>query len=324
MLDNSAKNAQFDGVLLTKEYTPLSKEEELALANASNNGDELALKKIIIAYTPFSNKIAGKYYRKHGGDVRDYKNQAVIGVIKALKKFDPEKGFRFSTFARAYIKGELNNYVMRNNNMVKNGTTKRQKSMFSSLGRATADLMNKSPDADRYTIDCQLAEIYKVTAKDVSEMRVRMQSDVSLDVNLSGSNNDGEKKFIDTLVDDSIEIEERLNIKSMFQVFNRAVQNLSTKKYGGLSVTDKSVIFYRRIKGKTLEETAILVAGDKKKPVSQERIRQIEVAALQKIMKEVSAITGMRLNDESLFVKYNTKRQTETPKVSRKSLVPAG
>ena len=309
---SSFRSARFDGLEMPTKYKPLEPQKELSLAYAyRDGGDDLAGKKLVLAYTFRAKKMAGVFWKKYGGDFRDYESEANIGLMKALEKFDPDKGFRFGTYATWWIKASLQDYVMRNNSLVRVGTTSDQKKLFFNLRRERAQISTKNPNISEYEVDEIAAKNLGVDVETVQEMRIRMENDYSL--NAPQGDEEGSREWIDGLEDENANnASEAADLESMRGIFAKAVENLKGKKQGGLNDRHIEIIRLRRFEEKTLEDTAEIISVSGEKPLSKERVRQLEVQALERILDEIAVMTGIDV-DKSVL-KTNKRRSAPSSK----------
>ncbi|MGH7793132.1 MAG: RNA polymerase sigma factor RpoH [Thermodesulfobacteriota bacterium] len=253
-------------------YPILSREEEYKLATRyKKKGDLEAARKLISSNLRFVVKIANEY-KNYGLNVMDVIQEGNIGLMQAVKRFDPTKGYRLISYAVWWIRAYIHNYIIGSWSLVKIGTTQAQRKLFYKL-RSTKNKMditeeNLSPEDYK-----NLADELGVSDEAVIEMNQRMGGkDLSLDAELNTS---GEMTHLDFLVDDLsnqedliTRAEEEEKVKSELET---ALESLKER--------ERFIIENRILKDKplTLEELGT------KLNLSRERVRQIEGVALQKI-----------------------------------------
>ncbi len=250
-------------------YPVLTREQELELANRYKGGDDdTAVNDLITSNLRFVIKVA-LGYRNYGIKVMDLVQEGNIGLIKAVEKFDPDKGYRLISYAVWWIKAYIQNHIIRSWSMVKMGTTQAQRKLFYRVG----DL----PEATDFDIHLdnvsKLADRINVTDDEVIDMAARLKArDLSLDELLGDSSRDS---FADTLRDERADQERDLAEKQELQNLKRWVDEAVDK----LNPREKYIV-ERRILS---DEPETLKELGKHFGVTRERARQIERAALQKL-----------------------------------------
>jgi RNA polymerase sigma-32 factor len=256
-----------------RKFPVLSESEERRLALRLYDDQDLeAAQTLIKSNLRFVVKIAGEY-RNYGLKMLDLIQEGNIGLMMAVKKFDPHKGFRLISYAVWWIRAYIQNYIVSAWSLVKIGTTQAQRKLFFKLKQA------KNAIRQMTGLDLDLpatAQALDLSESDVVEMDMRMQGDVSLDAELA--NGDG-MTALDGLADERPnqelllgEFEERQQLKSAVAI---AIEQLNEK--------ERYVIEHRIVADdpKTLQEIAGHFA------ISRERVRQIEEGALKKVKKSL-------------------------------------
>lgn len=264
-----------------KKYPILTASEEYEYATAwSSQHDSDAAEKLITSHLRMVVAVAYEF-KNYGLPVSDLIASGNLGLMQALQKFDPEKGFRFSTYAMFWVKAEMYDLILSNWSMVKIGTSANQKRVFFNLSRAKRALGimngNISPDEVK-----QIAEYLDVNEKDVSRMAQRMGArDVSL--NAPAHKDSDSTDLLSNLEDKTESIEDRLEV---FQA-RKSGMALLKKHLADLPERDKAILIARKMSDpvKTLEQ----LAGEY--GISRERVRQIEERAFAKLQKAVLAET---------------------------------
>jgi RNA polymerase sigma-32 factor len=260
----------------------LTAEEELYYAiRFSEHDDKEAGKKLIQSHLRLVVKTASKF-RKYGLPIADLVAEGNLGLIQALKKFEPHKGFRFSTYAIWWIRAFLQDYVLRSWSMVKIGTTLAQKKLFFNLRKIRRRM--GIGDEETSLIDSHIEQIsseLNVSKKEVYEMNSRLsQSDISLNKKVGFE--EDEREAIEMIADDSpspeqevLDSQEKLQKKALFET---AFEKLNDR--------ERDILLSRQLN----ENSITLEELSQKYQVSRERIRQVEENAIRKIKKEISAI----------------------------------
>lgn len=262
----------------------LTVDEEYQLAKKwREEGDKKAVEKLVASHLRLVAKIASGY-RGYGLPVNDLISEGNIGMMQAMKHFDPEKGFRLSTYASWWIKASIQEYILHSWSLVKMGTTAAQKKLFFNL-RKEKRLFDE--EGDLYLTAPQITAIatrLQVKESEVIEMYQRMTApDRSLNapVNTDG---DGDSEWMDWLHDERDNQEiltvEQDELQKRRQLFSEAIRVLNER--------EQDVIFHRRMKepSDTLEELSV------KMGISRERVRQIEVKAFEKLQKSIRKLVA--------------------------------
>ena len=260
-----------------KKFPMLDAEEEYMLAKSwRDRGNLKAAHKLVTSHLRLVAKIA-MGYRGYGLPVNELISEGNIGLMQAVKKFDPEKGFRLATYAMWWIKAAIQEYVLRSWSLVKMGTTSAQKKLFFNLKKIKNQI---APDQEGDLKNEQVREISKrldVKTEEVVNMNRRMMGH---EKSLNDPIKDGEtNEWQDWLVDDSLDQE---LIVSQKQEYNEK-KDLLKNAIKILSDREREIIEARRLseEPKTLEELS------KKYKISRERIRQIETKAFEKLQKSM-------------------------------------
>ena len=261
-----------------KKFPILTANEEFMLAKRyKEHGDTEAAHKLVTSHLRLVAKIA-MGYRGYGLPVTDLISEGNLGIMQAVKKFEPDKGFRLATYAMWWIRAQIQEYVLHSWSLVKIGTTAAQKKLFFNLKKlkkqlSSIDEGNLSPENVR-----EIANRLDVKEAEVKDMEGRLSaSDQSLNVPM---NKEVDTEWQDMIVDDK-ETPDRI-IEKKDEYLKR--KKLFIKALDILNPREKQIIELRRLsdKPKKLEELS------KKYKISRERVRQIEVKAFEKLQKEVS------------------------------------
>ncbi len=260
-----------------KKFPMLDAEEEYMLAkNWRENGSLQSAHKLVTSHLRLVAKIA-MGYRGYGLPVNELISEGNIGLMQAVKKFDPDKGFRLATYAMWWIKAAIQEYVLRSWSLVKMGTTSAQKKLFFNLKKIKNQI---APEQEGDLRDDQVKEISKrldVGSDEVINMNRRMMGqEKSLNDPIKSGETD---EWQDWLVDDSLDQELLVSQKQEYEDKKELLE--SAMKI--LNDREKEIIIARRLKEnpETLDELS------KKFKISRERIRQIETKAFEKLQKSM-------------------------------------
>ena len=265
-----------------KKFPMLEAGEEYMLAHRfADHGDTEAAHKLVTSHLRLVAKIA-MGYRFYGLPVSDLISEGSVGLMRAVKKFEPERGFRLATYAMWWIKAAINEYVLNSWSLVKVGTVAAQKKLFFNLRKMKAKLgLYEEGDIPREAAE-QIAKRLDVTTKDVIDMNRRLsRSDASLNQMVV---EDGDVERQDLLVDDKPSQEAVLMDKEDRVLGASLLRNAMTT----LTERERRIIQERRLvdNPRTLEEIGAEYG------ISRERVRQIENRAFAKLQKSV--ITSSR------------------------------
>ena len=258
-----------------KRFPILSADEELLLAkNYLEKGKSEAAHKLVTSHLRLVAKIAMQY-RGYGLPVADLISEGNLGLMKAVKKFDPQRGCRLSTYAMWWIKASVTEYILRSWSLVKMGTMSAQKKLFFSLRKAK----RKLNIIDAQTIDpektAKLAEQFSISEADITHLDRRITArDLSLNAPVSNSEEDS-MEFIDILEDDT---------PSPEVLVARAQETEFRQKYlkdamFQLSERERHIFTERRLK----EDPITLEKLGEHYGISRERVRQLENRAYTKV-----------------------------------------
>ena len=260
-----------------KKFPMLDAEEEYMLAkNWRERGNLKAAHKLVTSHLRLVSKIA-MGYRGYGLPVNELISEGNIGLMQAVKKFDPEKGFRLATYAMWWIKAAIQEYVLKSWSLVKMGTTTAQKKLFFNLRKLKNQI---APNQEGDLRDEQVNEISKrldVQSYEVVNMNRRLMGrEKSLNDPIKAGETD---EWQDWLVDDHLDQELIMSQKQEFDDKKELLHEAMTI----LNDREKEILEARRLteNPKTLEELS------QKYKISRERIRQIETKAFEKLQKNM-------------------------------------
>ena len=258
-----------------KKFPMLSAAEEYMLARSwKNRGDLKSAQKLITSHLRLVAKIA-MGYRGYGLPVSEMVSEGNIGLMQAVKKFEPERGFRLATYAMWWIKASIQEYILRSWSLVKMGTTSAQKKLFFNLKKIKNQLsINNKGDLNTEHVE-EISKRLNVKKEEVVSMNRRLLGKES-SLNAPIKDGDG-TEWQDWLVDEKIDQELKL---SQQQEFNQR-KNLMHDSMNILNLREREILTARRLS----EEVVTLEDLSKKYKISRERIRQIETKAFEKLQK---------------------------------------
>ena len=258
-----------------KKFPMLSAEEEYMLAKSwRDRGDLKSAQKLITSHLRLVAKIA-MGYRGYGLPVSEMVSEGNIGLMQAVKKFEPEKGFRLATYAMWWIKASIQEYVLRSWSLVKMGTTTAQKKLFFNLKKLKNQLSaNNEGDLKPQHVD-EISKRLNVKKEEVISMNRRLHGkEKSLNDPVK---DDSGTEWQDWIVDNKLDQELKL---SQDQELDER-KNLMKSSMDILNTREKEILTARKLS----ENVATLEMLSKKYKVSRERIRQIETKAFEKLQK---------------------------------------
>lgn len=262
-------------------FPVLTAEEELTLAERwRQHGDKEAAHKLVTSHLRLVAKIAMKY-KGYGLPMADLVSEGNIGLMQAVKRFEPERGFRLSTYAMWWIRASITEYILKSWSLVKVGSMAAQKKLFFSLRRLKGQLKIMDSGELRPDQAEQLSEITGVSAPEIIQVNRRLASrDTSLNVPVS---EDESVEFQDTLIADTPTPEEMT--ASTQEAQHR--RSLLMNAMADLDDRERHILTERRLKDDplTLEELGSHYG------ISRERVRQLENRAFNKVQKALTAPT---------------------------------
>ena len=265
-----------------RKFPMLEPEQEYMLAKRwVEDEDRDAAHQLVTSHLRLAAKIA-MGYRGYGLPQAEVISEANVGLMQAVKKFDPEEGFRLATYAMWWIRAAIQEYVLRSWSMVKLGTTSAQKKLFFNLRKAK-NRIGALEEGDLRPENVQrIANDLGVTEEEVTSMNRRMSGgDASLNV-MVGSDGDSSTQWQDWLADDDADQASDYAERDEYD----ARIGLMTDAMDVLNDREKDILAQRRLS----EETVTLEDLSTKYGVSRERIRQIEVRAFEKLQKRVKEL----------------------------------
>ena len=283
-MKNSSLPALSDGSLSNylneiKKFPMLSSEEEFMLAKAwVDHDDRKSAHRLVTSHLRLAAKIA-LGYRGYGLPINEVVSEANVGLMQAVKRFDPDKGFRLATYAMWWIKASIQEYILRSWSLVKMGTTSAQKKLFFNLRKAK-NRIGVMEDGELHPDNVKnIAENLNVSQDEVISMNRRMGGgDASLNV-LVNTNNEGTLEWQDWIEDEdsdhAAKFADKQELDSRRVLLKSALTSLNQRECEILT------------KRKLIDDPLTLEDLSNEYNVSRERIRQIEVRAFEKLQKKM-------------------------------------
>ena len=260
-----------------RRFPMLEPQEEYMLAKSwREHGDRDAAHRLVTSHLRLVAKIA-MGYRGYGLPISEVISEGNVGLMQAVKRFEPEKGFRLATYAMWWIKASIQEYILRSWSLVKMGTTANQKKLFFNLRKAKSKISALDEGDMRPDQVKLIAKRLGVPEQDVIDMNRRLGGDASLNAPIREDGDSGE--WQDWLADDS---ESQETVMAAHEELDNRRKALSSA-LGVLNERERRIFEARRLADDpvTLEELA------EEFGVSRERVRQIEVRAFEKVQKAV-------------------------------------
>jgi len=267
-----------------RKFPMLAKDEEFMLAKRwTEHQDAESAHRLVTSHLRLVAKIA-MGYRGYGLPIGEVISEGNVGLMQAVKKFDPDKGFRLASYAMWWIRASIQEYILRSWSLVKMGTTAAQKKLFFNLRKAKSQISAFEEGDLRPEHLAAIATKLGVSEEEVTNMNRRLGGDSSLNAPIRS---DGESEWQDWLADDTAVSQETALAESeeksiRMGLLEEAMQELTER--------EKHILTERRLKDDpvTLEELAGQYG------VSRERVRQIEVRAFEKLQKAMRAAAEER------------------------------
>ena len=262
-----------------RKFPLLEPEEEYMLAKRwADHQDAQAAHKLVTSHLRLAAKIA-MGYRGYGLPQAEVISEANVGLMQAVKRFDPEKGFRLATYAMWWIRASIQEYILRSWSLVKLGTTSAQKKLFFNLRKAKAKVGALEEGDLRPENVAQIAKDLSVTEDEVIDMNRRLAgSDASLNATV-GSDGDSSTQWQDWLEDEDSNQAEAYAEKDEMD----ARRELLAQAMSVLNERERDILVQRRLS----EDPVTLEDLSESYGVSRERIRQIEVRAFEKLQQKM-------------------------------------
>ena len=265
-----------------RRYPILTQEEEYMLATKyKESGNKDVAYQLITSHLRLVVKVVSRY-KGYGLPVSEMISEGNIGLLYAIDKFEPDKGFRFSTYALWWIKASVQKYILNSWSLVKLGTTAAQKKLFFNL-RKIKNNLNLMDDRELSSdVLKEIARSLDVSVQEVTDMNTRLKAhDGSLNSPID-SDSDHTAEWMDFISDGKPNQEERYAYKETMnyhrKLFNRAITVLNPR--------EKDILFKRRMS----EDTITLEDLSQAYNISKERVRQIELNSIRKISKAIEVL----------------------------------
>jgi RNA polymerase sigma-32 factor len=267
-----------------RKFPLLLPEEEFMLAKRwREHGDTVAAHQLVTSHLRLVAKIA-MGYRGYGLPIAEIISEGNVGLMQAVKRFDPDRGFRLATYAMWWVRAAIHEYILHSWSLVKMGTTAAQKKLFFNLRRMKSQLKAIEEGDLRPEHVTKIATELNVSEEDVVSMNRRLAApDHSLNAPLRI---DGEGEWQDWLVDErpnqEIELGEREELKGRQAMLSKAMTTLNAR--------ERRILAERRLK----DDPATLEDLSTEFGISRERVRQIEVRAFEKLQKSMRKMATER------------------------------
>jgi RNA polymerase sigma-32 factor len=261
-----------------KRFPMLEPQDEYMLAKSwREHGDRDAAQKLVTSHLRLVAKIA-MGYRGYGLPIGEVISEGNVGLMQAVKRFEPEKGFKLATYAMWWIRASIQEYILRSWSLVKMGTTASQKKLFFNLRKAKSKISAFEEGDLKPEQVAVIATRLGVPEQDVIDMNRRLGGDASLNAPLR---EEGEGEWQDWLVDESSSQEAVLSDREESDVRHAALRNA----LGVLNERERRIFEARRL----ADDPVTLEDLSSEFGVSRERVRQIEVRAFEKVQAAVKA-----------------------------------
>ena len=259
-----------------KKFPMLDSEEEYMLAkNWKTTGNLKSAEKLVTSHLRLVAKIA-MGYKGYGLPVNEMISEGNVGLMQAVKKFEPEKGFRLATYAMWWIKAAIQEYVLRSWSLVKIGTTTAQKKLFFNLKKIKNQIAPRSDGDLRDEHVSEIAQKLNVKKDEVVSMNRRLSGkESSLNVQIGEDGNEWQDWLIDKSMDQELKFSQKEEMDQRKDLLKDSIKILNDR--------EKEILYARRLNDDpiTLEDLS------KKYKISRERIRQIENKAFEKVQKHM-------------------------------------
>lgn len=298
-----------------KSIQMLTPEEEYRLGMASKyDGCEKSRKRLVESHIKFARSIAASYkgYCKTSDDILQFESQAYIGLCKAAENFDPEKGFRFSTYARWWAKAGVQSYILENVNIIKHPTSGPYKKAFFHLNRIESKLRDDDPEITDFEVDARIAEELGLQICDVQDLRIFKRGSYSLNKSVNGEEA-GVSEHIDFLVDNSAKQAETYEDDDELKLRRNLVEDAFKSV---LTDREQYVFIERNLK----DEPTMLKILAEKLGISSSRVQQIDARAIEKV---IEYIHGKSNSEELLCKEFDAVAQTSAEIRQKKIKTPS-
>ena len=259
-----------------KKFPMLAAEEEYMLAkNWKTTGNVKAAEKLVTSHLRLVAKIA-MGYKGYGLPVNEMISEGNIGLMKAVKKFEPEKGFRLATYAMWWIRASIQEYVLRSWSLVKIGTTTAQKKLFFNLKKIKNQISHSTEGDLRDEHVSEIANKLNVDKKEVISMNRRLAGkEHSLNAPVGEDGDEWQDWLVDKKLDQELKFSQNEEMEQRKDLLADSLKTLNER--------EKEILYARRLN----DEQITLENLSKKYKISRERIRQIENKAFEKLQKHM-------------------------------------
>ena len=259
-----------------KKFPMLDAEEEYMLAkNWKTTGNLKSAEKLVTSHLRLVAKIA-MGYKGYGLPVNEMISEGNVGLMQAVKKFEPEKGFRLATYAMWWIKASIQEYILRSWSLVKIGTTTAQKKLFFNLKKIKNQLAPKSEGDLRDKHVSEIAEKLNVKKEEVVSMNRRLSGkEHSLNAQIGEDGDEWQDWLVDKEMDQELKFAHKEEMNQRKDLLKDSIKILNDR--------EKEILYARRLN----DEPTTLEDLSKKYKISRERIRQIENKAFEKVQKHM-------------------------------------
>jgi RNA polymerase sigma-32 factor len=259
-----------------KKFPMLAAEEEYMLAkNWKTNGNVKAAEKLVTSHLRLVAKIA-MGYRGYGLPVNEMISEGNVGLMQAVKKFEPEKGFRLATYAMWWIRASIQEYILRSWSLVKIGTTTAQKKLFFNLKKIKNKIAPQSEGDMRPEHVNEIANKLDVSKEEVVSMNRRLSGkEFSLNAQVGEDGDEWHDWLVDKELDHDLKFAHQEEMEQRRGLLKESIKILNDR--------EREILYSRRLN----DETTTLEDLSKKYKISRERVRQIENKAFEKIQKQM-------------------------------------
>tara|TARA_B100000700_G_scaffold320884_1_gene419025 strand:+ start:855 stop:1748 length:894 start_codon:yes stop_codon:yes gene_type:complete len=259
-----------------KKFPMLAAEEEYMLAkNWRNTGNLKSAEKLVTSHLRLVAKIA-MGYKGYGLPVSDMISEGNVGLMQAVKKFEPEKGFRLATYAMWWIKASIQEYILRSWSLVKIGTTTAQKKLFFNLKKLKNQIAPRSEGDLKNEHVSEIAKKLDVNEQEVVSMNRRLSGkEHSLNSPIGEDGDEWQDWIVDKEMDQELKFAQREEMDERKNLLKDSIKILNDR--------EREILYARRLN----DEPITLEDLSKKYKISRERIRQIENKAFEKVQKHM-------------------------------------
>ena len=259
-----------------KKFPMLEAEEEYMLAkNWKSTGNIKSAEKLVTSHLRLVAKIA-MGYKGYGLPVNEMISEGNIGLMQAVKKFEPEKGFRLATYAMWWIKASIQEYILRSWSLVKIGTTTAQKKLFFNLKKLKNQIAPRTEGDLRNEHVTQIADKLDVSKEEVVSMNRRLSGkEFSLNAQVNEDGDEWQDWLIDKELDHDLKFAHKEEMEQRKDLLKDSIKILNDR--------EKEILYSRRL----IDEPDTLEDLSKKYKISRERVRQIENKAFEKLQKQM-------------------------------------